>query len=1459
MRGKRTQQLLQKRRVSPTVELALEVLKSISGAGAPPTSSAPSSLGVEISVGFVALYTSSLIPANAPGGWRWHIELDESALCRAAGAIDVAAVEVAIVVRREHDDGGHVGTHRARVGDLFGEKRRRLALRAKEAEAQVEAAESSELEHATARRATGPSGRSARRSPPKTSRFLEVVREKERETERGTSWEEAAGLTAKKKKTSPTPPRTQEPPPPSNAGGGPALFAKHGEDKPRAPPPPGATTKPQTEAAPAANSATTTIHSDAARSSPPSRRKTDASAEGSAAAPPPSREKSRASRPPGNLTTTKKTTPASARKPPPLSSAGRPQRVAKHDEDKPQAPPPPGAMTNGTGAAASSNTARKPPPPSAPPPAEATKPGELTRPAPKRSPPPRQPHPSTRRAPPPRRPPPSNAERAPPPPPTGPSEASGDSGDEYDDDLPPGLVDGLRGGVAVCGACGVEVPSTVASMTIGTQSFHATCCVCVDCNVDLATGAVGITVGEDGALLCAPCETTRRAEICSVCDKPIAGEFVRAVGQCFHTECFACVHCGQKFSESEPCVKGVDGKPSCTSCERRQRGEVCSACDEVLSGQFVAALGLKFHQECFRCSVCDAMLGDGKCLQGQKDKKLYCEPCHSKKRKLSGARTEELRVPPNVELFLLHCRRVDTSIEPTPSVSAHPLIEPTRRAPPPSVAEAERAPPPSEPAKQRSSTATSPTLRPSASPPALANGNARAPPGRIQRRPTQRSITGNEAGIALLRQQSSANVLVGNEKASTNEPLHREEDDKRDTPPPSGLSSARSSLSDADERNREMMAELERMKGELVAEKAAKEAVEGKLIDMLYREASAKESVSRAAAARAEDQTSLRPLPPPPLSPGSGAERTTPPIIAEQHPQQPQQQRRTVRRGGDRKQQTQKQRRRSSVSSGMRVTVMTPEVRKRLKGRRTSIAHADADFSMLLAERAAFDSPPPVNAPPEPDVKYLEAMSEMARQRNAERREKALAAAAVEQTLLSRIVEGKDVAPPTRDVAHDKAARLVAKGRSHLHRLRSEKIAAQRRRGGASTSPPHAASARALVPPSSSPPPSASLQIGRAAAQLARHDARRQRVDEAEERALRNEVAALQLSIDALRQTYAMAHVATRETPRVLVAAEGNLDLVARQNAQTSGRIARRAKQAESRELARTEEHTRLAAELDRLHVAREVIERGHWTEWPLEPSAALKGPTTYWHNAVTNESAWLPPAFSRDAAAAHNSERRCEEIYSEVQRGWNSIDALHRRRDAVAGELQASQRGEIEQGEMLATLRSELHKLRRYHSHASLGHSASPPVTTLVVRVLELEATVLRNQQLAAKCIVASITRTVAHRSTTSLRAAFDHLAHCSINVRAASASSATCVWCRQIYREREITNAEARVRSTRAIAYSVTRQSKFALTEATDAALLDASRRRIKVNHEWQARSHRPNNSAVFDAFLYFTDIIE
>ena len=82
-------------------------------------------------------------------------------------------------------------------------------------------------------------------------------------------------------------------------------------------------------------------------------------------------------------------------------------------------------------------------------------------------------------------------------------------------------------------------------MTIGTQSFHATCCVCVDCNVDLATGAVVITVGEDGALLCAPCETTRRAEICSVCDKAIEGEFVRAVGQCFHTECFACVHCGR--------------------------------------------------------------------------------------------------------------------------------------------------------------------------------------------------------------------------------------------------------------------------------------------------------------------------------------------------------------------------------------------------------------------------------------------------------------------------------------------------------------------------------------------------------------------------------------------------------------------------------------------------------------------------------------------------------------------------------------------------------------------------------------------------------------------------------------------------------------------------------------------------------------------------------------------------
>ena len=201
--------------------------------------------------------------------------------------------------------------------------------------------------------------------------------------------------------------------------------------------------------------------------------------------------------------------------------------------------------------------------------------------------------------------------------------------DEYDSADP--FVNGLGPNgppQRTCFACKLALPLGVASMSVNGKTYHATCCVCVDCKMDLTASGVELTVGGDGALLCSSCGKIRRGEICVACGTPLVGEFVVAIGKRYHKACFACAECSAPLGAGTPHIDGDDGKPYCTPCGRRRRGEVCSVCDEVLADQFVAAIGKRYHKECFQCSQCNGVLEVGKpCYQGRADRKLYCEPC----------------------------------------------------------------------------------------------------------------------------------------------------------------------------------------------------------------------------------------------------------------------------------------------------------------------------------------------------------------------------------------------------------------------------------------------------------------------------------------------------------------------------------------------------------------------------------------------------------------------------------------------------------------------------------------------------------------------------------------------------------------------------------------------------------------------------------------------------------------
>lgn len=79
----------------------------------------------------------------------------------------------------------------------------------------------------------------------------------------------------------------------------------------------------------------------------------------------------------------------------------------------------------------------------------------------------------------------------------------------------------------------------------------------------------------DAALLCVPCNKRRLGEICDVCDEPLDGEFIGALGRKYHSQCFCCQVCDCELGGEEAhAVKGADGEPLCLPCHEKQLADL---------------------------------------------------------------------------------------------------------------------------------------------------------------------------------------------------------------------------------------------------------------------------------------------------------------------------------------------------------------------------------------------------------------------------------------------------------------------------------------------------------------------------------------------------------------------------------------------------------------------------------------------------------------------------------------------------------------------------------------------------------------------------------------------------------------------------------------------------------------------------------------------------------------------
>ena len=153
----------------------------------------------------------------------------------------------------------------------------------------------------------------------------------------------------------------------------------------------------------------------------------------------------------------------------------------------------------------------------------------------------------------------------------------------------------------------------------------------------------------------APQETLR----CLGCGECIEGRYLLAPGsrtEAYHRHCLKCKLCNRPTERFV--VVPASGKTTnhesvsssgrntttdlmvCNSCHAQRFLEKCGACDLPLTGTTLAALGGKFHDTCFRCSLCDLAIATGtfvpmkeNALSGvsKKNAGVACTKCHENK------------------------------------------------------------------------------------------------------------------------------------------------------------------------------------------------------------------------------------------------------------------------------------------------------------------------------------------------------------------------------------------------------------------------------------------------------------------------------------------------------------------------------------------------------------------------------------------------------------------------------------------------------------------------------------------------------------------------------------------------------------------------------------------------------------------------------------------------------------
>ncbi|XP_067373589.1 PDZ and LIM domain protein 7 isoform X2 [Channa argus] len=99
-----------------------------------------------------------------------------------------------------------------------------------------------------------------------------------------------------------------------------------------------------------------------------------------------------------------------------------------------------------------------------------------------------------------------------------------------------------------------------------------------------------------------PPEDGGRTPVCGACNKIIRGRYLVALGRSWHPEEFTCSQCKAVLDEGG--FFEERGSVYCTKCHDNRYAPNCAKCKKKITGEIMHALKMTYHVQCFKCAAC---------------------------------------------------------------------------------------------------------------------------------------------------------------------------------------------------------------------------------------------------------------------------------------------------------------------------------------------------------------------------------------------------------------------------------------------------------------------------------------------------------------------------------------------------------------------------------------------------------------------------------------------------------------------------------------------------------------------------------------------------------------------------------------------------------------------------------------------------------------------------------------